>query len=52
MNSLATLADNPYVRAAAIFITIVAGTLTVYHLVYYQMPLAKINLEKAQKQTT
>lgn len=51
MNVLVKIADNPYVRATAIFVTIAASVLTVYHLIHYQMPLSKINLEKAQKET-
>lgn len=46
--TVATLADNPYLRAAAVFITVVAGVVSIYHLVNYQIPLAKLNLQNAQ----
>lgn len=47
---LLTAIQNKYITAAAVFITVVAGSLTIYHLVNYQMPLTKLTLEKATRE--
>lgn len=46
---ISQLAANRYLQAAALIISVMAGTLTVYHMLNYHIPLAKLQLAEAQK---
>mgnify|MGYP000187343757 CR=1 FL=1 len=45
---IATLASNRYLQATALIVSVMAGVLTVYHMVNYHIPLAKLQLEEAK----